>query len=137
MEDRADEFEPFSMAGVEIATIAGIDPEGWALVSAPDGSLVRARSIVPVTREMAGRDAAVMAIQGDPQGLLILGVIQSPIPLSVRERHVIEAGNELVLRCGRSSLTLRADGHVTLRGKHLLTRADGHNRVQGATVQLN
>ncbi len=68
---------------------------------------------------------------------MIIGVIQDPSAEATRNRTIIEAGDELVLKCGQSSLTLKEDGRITLRGKQVLSRADGQNRVQGASVQLN
>jgi hypothetical protein len=52
-------------------------------------------------------------------------------------RVEITARRELILRCGRSSITLREDGKVILRGAHLLSRASEVNRIQGGTVQIN
>jgi hypothetical protein len=44
---------------------------------------------------------------------------------------------EVVLRCGPASIRLTPDGRVTIRGTRILSRADGPNRVQGASVELN
>jgi hypothetical protein len=52
-------------------------------------------------------------------------------------RVVIEARDELVLRCGRASITLRRNGKVLIRGDYVETYADGTNRVKGATVKIN
>lgn len=51
--------------------------------------------------------------------------------------QVINARDAPTLRCGKASITLSADGRVTIRGTDILTRAEGANRVQGASVQLN
>jgi hypothetical protein len=50
---------------------------------------------------------------------------------------VVEAGREIVLRCGPASVTLRADGTVVVRGTRLLSRSSGTNRIKGAAVRIN
>ena len=70
---------------------------------------------------------------------LILGLIQPPLPEveADGEKLVLEARREVTLRCGKASITMTADGRVTIRGTQVLSRSDGPNRVQGASVQLN
>jgi len=53
------------------------------------------------------------------------------------KRLVIEAEEEVVLRCGDASVTLRRDGRIVIRGLHVETHARGTNRVKGATVKIN
>ncbi|MET0350524.1 MAG: DUF6484 domain-containing protein [Rhizobacter sp.] len=53
------------------------------------------------------------------------------------QRLVVTAQRELVLRCGRASLLLRADGLVELRGESITSHASAANRVRGGSVQLN
>ncbi|KIG12828.1 hypothetical protein DB30_00991 [Enhygromyxa salina] len=58
--------------------------------------------------------------------------------LSVDGRRIeLEADDELVLRCGKASLTLRRNGRVVLRGVQVETRASGRTRITGATVEIN
>ena len=52
-------------------------------------------------------------------------------------RIVLEAKSELVLRCGESSITLRADGRIVIKGGEIVSRASRSNRVRGATVSIN
>lgn len=49
----------------------------------------------------------------------------------------LDARDELVLRCGKSSITLRANGKIVVRGTYVETRADGTNRIKGGTVKIN
>jgi hypothetical protein len=53
------------------------------------------------------------------------------------KRVVLEAANEVVLRCGKASITLRRNGRVVIRGTYVETRAEGVNRVKGGSVQIN
>jgi hypothetical protein len=52
-------------------------------------------------------------------------------------RVVIEAEDEIELRCGEATLTLRRNGRVVIRGVYVETRARGVNRVRGGVVQIN
>lgn len=125
--------------GVQRAQITGIGPDGRAqvMVSAVSGEdLLFARSLVPVGGTAVGREAVVVMLDGEP---LILGLIQPLVPEveADGETLVIEARREVVLKCGKASIQLTADGRVTIRGTQLLSRSDGANRVQGASVLLN
>jgi len=76
--------------------------------------------------------------------------VQSPpaardMPESSRElevlvdgrRVVVEADRELVLKCGKASITLTRAGKIILRGTHVVSRSSGSNRVQGTQVRIN
>ena len=53
------------------------------------------------------------------------------------KRVVIEGEEEVVLRCGESSITLQRNGKIVIRGKYLLSRASGVNRILGGSVEVN
>ncbi len=53
------------------------------------------------------------------------------------QRVSITGQEEVVLQCGEASITLRKDGKIIIRGKSLLNRASGVNRIMGASVQVN
>jgi hypothetical protein len=120
-----------------IGILAGFGADGRPQVRVTEYMFVAARSLVPIAPEMKGREVAVLPMVGDPCAVLILGVLQPPTPPPGEDIRILEAERELVLRCGKSSLTLTSDGRVTVRGKQILSRADGQNRVQGASVSLN
>lgn len=50
---------------------------------------------------------------------------------------VIEGQKEVVLRCGDASITLTRSGKILIRGKYLLNRSSGVNRIMGGSVQVN
>jgi hypothetical protein len=52
-------------------------------------------------------------------------------------RLVVSAEQELVLRCGKSSVTLTKAGKILIRGSYLLSRSSGVNRIKGGSVQIN
>lgn len=53
------------------------------------------------------------------------------------DRVVFEANKEIVLKCGESSITLTKSGKILIRGKYLLNRSSGVNRIMGGSVQIN
>jgi len=53
------------------------------------------------------------------------------------KRVTFDAKEEIVLRCGKASITLTRAGKVLIRGAYLLTRSSGVNRIKGASVQIN
>lgn len=53
------------------------------------------------------------------------------------KRVVLDAQDEVVLRCGDASITLRRYGRIVIRGTYVETRAQGVNRIRGGSVQIN
>lgn len=53
------------------------------------------------------------------------------------ERVRLQGQEEVVLECGRASITLRRDGKIILRGTDILTVASGTQRIKGGKVQIN
>jgi hypothetical protein len=107
-----------------------------------------ARSIVPVQKSDVGREVLVTFEAGDPSAPFILGLLhqqgQNPPaqgkPMEARvdgEHVVIEGKKEIVLKCGKASITLTRAGKVLIRGAYLLSRSSGVNRIKGGSVQVN
>lgn len=92
------------------------------------------------------RPIVVGLVAPDP-GAALLGSLlrppsaaQPPKPVEARvdgKRVVIEGEQEVVLRCGEASITLRRDGKVMLRGAYVETTAKGLNRIRGGSVKIN
>ena len=53
------------------------------------------------------------------------------------KRVVLEARDEIVLRCGDASIILRRDGKLMVKGAYVETRATGVNRIKGGAVKIN
>jgi len=53
------------------------------------------------------------------------------------KRVVLEGKEEIVLKCGEASITLTKAGKILIRGKYLLNRSTGVNRIMGGSVQVN
>jgi hypothetical protein len=53
------------------------------------------------------------------------------------KRIQIEGQDEVVLRCGKASITLRRNGRVIIRGAYVESRSKGTNRIKGGSVLIN
>lgn len=53
------------------------------------------------------------------------------------KRVVLEGREEVVLKCGEASITLTKGGKILIRGKYILNRSSGVNRILGGSVQVN
>jgi len=54
-----------------------------------------------------------------------------------RRRLDLEAADEIRLTCGKSSLVMRRDGTVIVRGVNIVSRASQSNKIRGGTISLN
>jgi hypothetical protein len=80
----------------------------------------------------------VLTVPPDSSGR---GIVMGRIGLFGQARQstrvVIDATQELTLNCGKSSINLRADGKVLIRGEDVLVRAKGTKRIRAGTVSIN
>lgn len=53
------------------------------------------------------------------------------------KRVILEGREEVVLKCGDASITLTKAGKIMIRGKYILNRSTGVNRILGGSVQVN
>ena len=134
-----------SAPGVVVGTLTGLDPARGPLVRMPDdaaGVGVPARSIVALDERHVGHELVLALERGDPARPIVLGVILAPDAAAAEaspepESIAITATRDLVLRCGKASITLTRAGKVLLRGAYLLSRSSGANRIKGGSVQIN
>jgi hypothetical protein len=113
------------------------------------GALVPARSTVPFKKLSVGQEVVLAFDEGDSSRPIVLGALQAPDadpPCACMEEGAapvegdvltLTAQKEIVLTCGRSSITLTSAGKVLLRGEYLLSRSSGVNRIKGGSVQIN
>jgi uncharacterized protein (DUF2345 family) len=50
---------------------------------------------------------------------------------------LLTAERQITIRCGESSITLTAAGKIILRGKYIVSRSSGVQRIKGGSVQIN
>lgn len=120
-------------------------------------SAIPAISTITMDKSDIGSEVALAFENGDPRKPIILGKIQRPqepvaeppeksielpvdVPLEIEadgERVEVEADREIVLRCGKASITMTKAGKIILRGTYISSRSSGMNRVSGASINLN
>jgi hypothetical protein len=134
--------------GAIVGVLTGFEESGSPLISfsGSPSKDVAARSTISLTVSQIGYEVVLMFEYGDLGRPIILGCIQ-PQPLVEREQLVevkldgeqltLSADREIVLRCGKSSITLTRAGKVLIRGAYLLSRSSGVNRIKGGSVQIN
>lgn len=115
------------------------------------GELIPARSLVPLNETQVGSEVALVFEDGDSMKPMILGVVQNANVTTIQPQSfsasfdgerdhqslVLAAEEEIILRCGKASITLTRAGKILLRGAYLLSRSSGVNRIKGGSVQIN
>ena len=152
---------PESTSAVATGQIVALDSEGRPLVViAGEAEPRRARSVVQFDRDtladLAGLPTVAVVFEGgDENRPIIIGwvhdrLIAAPscdegirpaaaadVALVDGRRVVLRAADEIELVCGASSILLRRDGHVVIKGAQVVSRATGANKIRGATVGIN
>lgn len=143
-------------AGVVIGTVVAIGESGCHVdfPQNPDAEPQAALLAATVAADDVGRRVALAFPAQDWRQPLVLGLIHESVAAETTgaletegdeslevvaddRRVTISAEKELVLRCGKSSITLTPGGKIIVRGTHLLQRASGVNRIKGGSVQIN
>jgi len=143
---------PLRLDGVVIGVLMGFDHGGMPLVVFPGNPVeqaVSARTTARLEPDHIGADVALMFEQGDPARPVVMGRIlhpevdlgpprDQPVRATVDDQRLeLTAEREIVLRCGKASITLTRAGKILLRGAYLFSRSTGVNKIKGGSVQLN
>jgi hypothetical protein len=133
--------------GVVIGTLLELDVIGSPRVDYPGNpaGALPARTMAPLNSAKIGRNVALMFEGGDPSKPIVLGILQrpgcpDPKALQVEmdgETLVLTGKKEIVLSCGKASITLTRSGKVLLRGAYVSSRSSGVNKIKGGSVQIN
>jgi hypothetical protein len=142
-------------SGMIVGSLSGFDEAGQPWVALPDPESDRdlpARSIVVLDQGHLGCQVLLAFERNDRRRPIVIGVMQesgSAKPAAPDQKLpgveadldgetlVLSAKREIVLRCGKSSITLTRAGKVLIRGAYLLSRSSGVNRIKGGSVQIN
>jgi hypothetical protein len=137
-----------------VVTIVSLNSEGTPSVQIDEGGpVIPARLAFRATREqiqsaiLQRQQAVVLFENGDTSKPLIVGLIEMLAPSQPQapfveadidgRRMQVTAQDEIVLRCGAASITLRRNGRVIIRGTYVETDSQGTNRIKGGQVQIN
>jgi hypothetical protein len=144
---------PSSSAGAATVRLHGFDLGERPMVVGLPGlprEIVTARTTVSLRSEDVGSTMVVLFDQGDVRRPIVVGVLQElrparpgaqPTPLVSAlvddQKVVLTAEREIVLRCGKASITLTRAGKVVIEGTYVVSRSSGYNKVKGAAVDIN
>jgi hypothetical protein len=132
--------------GVIIGIFLGFGHRGPLVVfpGNPEEAALQARSLAELSSGMIGCEVALLFENGDPRRPLIVGKIVDPAIQKadaniVRDGELVSitANHRLELRCGKSTIIMEKDGHITIRGTYLVSHASAANRIRGGSVNLN
>jgi hypothetical protein len=140
-------------SNVCVGVLIGIADQGRSpLVLFPGqrgNAAVLARSTVDLHSTHIGQDVVLTFDSGDLARPIIIGLLQSKRDGADICRHprveveadgqrvLVTAEEQLVLRCGKSSITLTKSGKVLIVGEYISSRSSGVNRMKGGSIQLN
>jgi hypothetical protein len=150
------------LRGFCVGHIFRITPEGKALVDYPSNpmGIVEARSAMGGPRKgdddcYEGIPVLLLFENGDPSLPIIVGIIHDTLyptapnddtivslerPRNIvvnGKKRFIDAEEEIMLRCGKSSVILRKDGKIVIKGAQILSRASETQKIKGASVRIN
>ena len=115
----------------------------------PGAAAMPARTVVDLHGAHLGCAVALMFESANPERPIVMGVLREreAWPLADQpgqvevdadgERLIVTAREQVVIRCGKASITLTKAGKVLIQGSYVLSRSSGVNRVKGGSVQLN
>jgi hypothetical protein len=151
-----------AISSARVGFVAGVSPEGRPLVDfegsrsgpLPAASLVKAPARTWRAAAARRQPALILFDGGDPLRPVLVGLVADPDPEAPAlaegalpsmpqvavvdgRRVAIEGHDEIVLRCGEASITLRRNGKVVIRGTFLDSHSSGTNRVKGGSVRIN
>lgn len=150
------------ISGARVGTIVDISDNGQVRVDFPGNRFgpVKARMTTAMRDKIQSADAAVRNIllvfeNDDPELPIVVDVLcdsieakqeKAPLALQMDEAEAVfvdgrqvtfDAKEQIVLRCGKASITLTRAGKILIKGAYLLHRSSGVNRIKGASVQIN
>ena len=144
---------PAPIQGVVVGELIGFRDEGRTPLvvypGQPGGAALASRATLDLHGAHIGRQVVLMFEGGDPQRPIVIGCLcreeawplpEAPGQVEVDadgERLIVTAKEQVVIRCGKASITLTRAGKVLIQGEYVLSRSAGVNRVKGGSVQLN
>jgi phage baseplate assembly protein gpV len=115
----------------------------------PGTAALAARSVVDLHGAHIGKQVVLMFERGNPARPIVMGVLREGEGWPLEERPgqvevdadggrlIVSAKEQVVLRCGKASITLTKAGKVLIEGTYVLSRSTGVNRIKGGSVHIN
>lgn len=149
--------------GTRIGRIVHIDASGQAFVDFPGNyvgpvvarTTTSAKTAILRAENSVGREVLLTFANNDPHLPIILDTMYSLIDELVESEVLVfeknlpqevaldgkrisfEAAEEIVLQCGKASITLTKAGKVLIKGEYVLSHSSGENRIRGGSVSVN
>ena len=139
--------------GVRIGTLVGFADNGGTPLVTFAGQAGPAAQAARATLDLRAKDIGKLAVlmfdEGDPSRPIVVGCLHEPdaaglpsVPDQVEieadgKRLLVTAKDQVVLRCGKSSLTLTKEGKVIIKGAYVSNQSSGVLRLRGGSVQIN
>lgn len=141
---------------LQIGSLVGLDEQARPLVrvhssAAPEPVVARCTVARPAALELP-LPVLLFLEDGDAARPIIVGFVtdtfaaaQPLLEMHARptgatldgKRLQFEASEQVVLKCGKGSITMQADGRVVIKGTEIVSRASGGNKIRGASVSIN
>lgn len=126
-------------------TLVGVTEQGICLVAVdaartPIECDVMQTSEIGLLQLTVGDEVMVWLSSSPGQRGVIMGRVGPSAAANAGEgpdHLVLAATKNLTLQCGKGSITLRGDGKVLIKGKELVSSAEGMNRLKGGAVAIN
>ena len=98
--------------------------------------------LMPGTERLAPGDGVIVWYSEDSSTRPVVMGRVGTLPMEPERREqpdeiVIEARQQLTLRCGDGSITIRQDGKILIKGRDLVSHARRLNRIRGGSVAIN
>lgn len=84
----------------------------------------------------SGQTVELRFEDGDVELPIITALSSSETATAAEPLRLIEGRDELVLQCGKASITLRRNGKVIIKGTYVETHSQGVNRIKGGSIQF-
>lgn len=149
--------------GLVVGLIDAVHDDGSVFVSLPGSSQrIRARTTFQLSEfrddpeQLVGCDVLLSVAGFRCKKAIIVGLLNDTLWSTVDKQAssgaagdgkidvkvdgksiTFNAEKEIVLTCGRSSIALKRDGKIIIKGMRVTTRAAKSNKIKGASVNIN
>jgi hypothetical protein len=125
--------------GASSARVLRIQDDGDVVVEAANGvewtcELLETSPLAPLVLQ-AGERVLVLPPDATGERGIVLGRLGRA--RAGDGRVELAAKSELVLRCGKGKIVLRADGRVAITGLDIVSAAERRQRIKGGSVEIN